>query len=157
MEIGENTEVTLQFSIKDQKGEVLNDIYEYTPYRFVFDEAPKDQYPGLEKGVKGMAPGQTRMFTVPAKSAFGERDKSLVERIRSDELPKGSVAVGNMVRKLSETGKASKPYTVTGFIGDWVYLDQNHPWAGKDLYYTVRIMAVAPVPEKKDKVTPIRQ
>ncbi|MBI9076212.1 MAG: FKBP-type peptidyl-prolyl cis-trans isomerase [Desulfatibacillum sp.] len=157
MPIGKNTEITIQFTIEDQDGEILNDIYEHTPYRFIYGEAPGRNYPGLEKGVAGLEPGDSKQFTVPASQAFGKRDKTLIQKVRSSELPKDGGTVGNLVRKLSDNGTSSEPYTVIGLLGDWVYLDQNHPWAGKDLHYTVRVISVEQNQDKTGKVKPLRK
>ncbi len=140
MVIDENKIVTLQFTIEDLNGEVLDDIYEHTPFRYVFGCAPF--FPGLDEGIAGLKSGDGKTFVVPPEQAFGVRDKNLVQRIPADELPDGTAEVGRQVRRLSADGKSSEPYTITGMLDNWVYLDGNHDWAGKELHYKVKILTV---------------
>ncbi len=152
MVVGENTIVTLQFTIQDRDGEVLDDIYEHTPYRYVFGCAPF--FPGLDKGIEGLKPGDAKTFVVPPEEAFGIRDKNLVQRISADELPDGTAEVGLQVRRLSADGESGEPYTITGMLDNWVYLDGNHEWAGEELYYKVRILTV--IKGADPRIHPIR-
>jgi FKBP-type peptidyl-prolyl cis-trans isomerase 2 len=140
--VGENTVVTLSFVVWDEEGHVLDDMYERTPFKFVFGQG--DLPPGLEEGIAGLTAGQSKRLVVPPARAYGERNKDLVIRIPRAQLPSDECVVGTRYRRLNADGE-SELFTVMGYLEDWVYLDRNHPWAGKHLVYEVRIVEVLPL------------
>jgi FKBP-type peptidyl-prolyl cis-trans isomerase 2 len=140
--VGENTVVTLNFIVRDQDQDVLDDMYGKTPFKFVFGEG--DLPPGLEEGIAGLNPAQSKTIVVPTDRAYGERNKDLVIRIPLSQLPSEDCIVGTRYRRLNADGE-SELFTVMGYLGNWVYLDRNHPWAGKQLEYEVHIVEVHPL------------
>lgn len=140
--VGEDAVITLHFVVMDDAGNVLDDMYEKTPFKFLYGQG--DLPPGLEEGIRGMRAGQTETITVPPGRAYGVRNKDLVIRIDRSQLPPEELVVGTRYRRLNEDGETNL-YTVMGYLGNWVYLDRNHPWAGKQLEYRVRIVEVLSV------------
>ncbi len=140
--VGDNTVVTLNFVVRDEEGNVLDDMYEKTPFKFVFGQG--DLPPGLEAGIVGRTAGQSETIVVPPDRAYGERDKDLVIRIPRSQLPSEDCVVGSRYRRLNADGE-SELFTVMGYLGDWVYLDRNHPWAGRQLEYEIHVVEVLPV------------
>lgn len=140
--VGENTVVTLNFTVRDEEHDVLDDMYARTPFKFVFGQG--DLPPGLEEGITGLNAGQPKTVVVPTDRAYGERNKDLVIRIPRSQLPSEDCVVGTRYRRLNAEGE-SELFTVMGYLGDWVYLDRNHPWAGKQLVYDVHIVEVHPL------------
>jgi len=139
---GEKTIITLHFVVRDEEGGVLDDMYEKTPFKFVYGQG--DLPPGMEEAIRGLAAGETKTIVVPPQRAYGERDRELVLRVNRRELPSEDCVVGTRYRRLNEDGE-SELYTVMGCLGDWAYLDRNHPWAGRQLEYRIRIVEVLPV------------
>ncbi len=137
--VGENTVVTLNFIVRDEEQDVLDDMYAKTPFKFVFGEG--DLPPGLEEGIAGLEAAQSKTIVVPADQGYGERNKDLVIRIPLSQLPSEDCVVGTRYRRLNADGE-SELFTIMGYLGDWVYLDRNHPWAGKQLEYEVHIVEV---------------
>jgi len=140
--VGENTVVTLNFVVRGEQEGVLDDMYAKTPFKFVFGQG--DLPPGLEEGITGLMAAQSKTIVVPPERAYGERNKDLVIRIPRTQLPSEDCVVGTRYRRLNAEGE-SDLFTVMGYIGDWVYLDRNHPWAGKQLVYEVQVVEVLPL------------
>ncbi len=138
--VGVDTVVTLHFVVRDEEGNVLDDMYEKTPFQFIFGQG--DLPPGLEEGIAGLTAGRSKRIVVSSDRAYGERDKDLVIRVPRSRLPSEDCVVGSRYRRLNADGE-SELFTVIGYLGDWVYLDRNHPWAGKQLEYKVHIVEVA--------------
>jgi len=142
--VGENTVITLNFVVRDEDQNVLDDMYAKTPFKFLFRQG--DLPPGLEEGIAGLQAGQSKTFIIPAAHAHGERNKDLVVRIPRRQLTSEDCVVGSRYRRLNAEGE-SELFTVMGYIGQWVYLDPNHPWAGRQLEYEVHIVEVHPLTE----------
>jgi FKBP-type peptidyl-prolyl cis-trans isomerase 2 len=97
---------------------------------------------GLEKQILGLGPGQSKTIYVSAEQGYGERKKELVLRLKKSALPSDiEIKIGSKIRR-HKTIFESELFTVQGYIGDWVYLDRNHPYAGIDLNYNVHVIDV---------------
>jgi peptidylprolyl isomerase len=116
--------------------------------------------PDFEEALIGMAPGQTKRFVIPAGSAFGPRNPALVVTVdREDILPReqGTDAfrvaegrhrpnifnprVGDVVEVKNPDGRIF-PARVVAVGEETLTLDTNHPLAGWDLHFDVRLVDV---------------
>ncbi len=140
MNITENSIVTMYYTIEDTSGNILDDTYANTPIKF---QIGRGEFPiGLERQIIGLSPGQRKTINVPTEEGYGKRKKELIIRVKRDELPSDiEIKVGSRIRRY-KTIFESELFTVQGYIGDWIYLDRNHPYAGIDLNYTVHIIEV---------------
>ena len=82
-------------------------------------------------------------FVIPAAEAFGDYDASQVHTRSFAEFPEGrSLEAGKWIIATSRQTQAQYSYYVKGKTEDSVTLDFNHPLAGKDLHYQVKIIGV---------------
>jgi FKBP-type peptidyl-prolyl cis-trans isomerase 2 len=140
MYITESTIVTMRYIVEDVSGSVLDNTYANTPIKF---QTGRGDFPiGFEKQLMGLKTGQHKAIYVPAEEGYGERKKELILKVNRHELPSDiEIKVGSRIRRY-ETIFESELFTVQGYIGDWIYLDRNHPYAGIDLNYKVHIVDV---------------
>ena len=138
MVIGENTTVSIYFTLKTLDGRLL-DSSENRPFEFIYGRGMV--VPGLEKALLGMKAGDEKTIVVSPDEGYGKKDRNLFIKTHRDELPEGEIQIGQVFRKVFSNGE-SEVFTVKGFIEDWVYLDSNHPWAGMELHYHVKIVDV---------------
>lgn len=99
--------------------------------------------PGFEEAVVGMAPGETKTFTIPADEAYGPRRDDLVMQVARDQFPPEiDFAVGQQYPVEVNEGQVVL-VTVAALDNETVTLDANHPLAGKDLTFAVEVVTVA--------------
>ncbi|MBF0254727.1 MAG: peptidylprolyl isomerase, partial [Candidatus Omnitrophica bacterium] len=67
----------------------------------------------------------------------------LIGKIPRNALPTTMEFKEGMMVALPGPGGAQKPARVIKALDDFVVLDQNHPLAGKNLVYRVRVMRIA--------------
>jgi len=139
--IKEDTVVSMHYTLKDSAGKALESTFNEEPFDFLYGRGMV--VPGLENALLGLQPGDKKTVVVPPSEGYGTRDKDLVLKLHRSELPEDDIAVGKEFRKVYSDGR-SKVFRVTGFIGDWLCLDANHPLAGKELHYEVEILDVRP-------------
>ncbi len=137
--IEKNTTVILNYTICDSFGKILDDIYTKTPVNITYGEGKLP--PGLEEGIKGFVTGDKKSVVVFPEKAFGERKKDLIIKVKKNTLPAVEFVKGKSFVRLDKFGQFQK-YVISGFIGDWVYLDSNHPFAGKTIVYNVSIVSI---------------
>lgn len=96
---------------------------------------------GIEQAVYEMEPGEEREVTVPSELGYGVYNPKEVQwytRVmipRGDELHVGSVLV------YTRPGDGFKlPARVVDETADGIKIDLNHPFAGKELKYWIKLV-----------------
>ena len=92
---------------------------------------------GLERAVKGMKLNEKKKVTVEAKDAYGKRDEGLVMKFVRADLPENFVPVIGKTIKIQELGG-----TIVNVDEVHVFLDCNHPLAGKDVIFDIRVVGI---------------
>jgi peptidylprolyl isomerase len=98
--------------------------------------------PGFDKGVMGMGVGEKKTFTIPCVEAYGEHDPRMVQDVPRSELP-GDMQL-EVGMRLSATGPDGRELmlVITELSEETVKLDANHPLAGQDLTFAIKLVAV---------------
>ncbi|MBJ6723363.1 FKBP-type peptidyl-prolyl cis-trans isomerase [Geomesophilobacter sediminis] len=119
----------------------------------IFDSTPDDEplvftiganevFPALEAAVAGMAPGEVRNIVVAAAEAYGPRRKENVIRVDRNAFPAGRELRLGQKLAMEFNGGASRVMMITEIGADEVTLDGNHPLAGQDLTFALRLVSV---------------
>ncbi|HEY3049610.1 MAG TPA: peptidylprolyl isomerase [Polaromonas sp.] len=144
MKIEKNTAVTLQFKVADAQGKFIEEsagpmVYLHGGYG--------NTLPKIEEALDGQQPGYQTTLQLQAADAFGLRDESLVRTIPKSEFPPG-VKVGGQLEGRGNDGR-EQVFNVVKIKGNIVMLDGNHPLAGKDLRFTVKVTDVRAATEEE--------
>jgi FKBP-type peptidyl-prolyl cis-trans isomerase SlyD len=143
MEVGKDTFVIIDYRIRLDDGSFVKG--ENGPVSLNFIVGYDQVLLGLERSLLGLREGTAVEFIVPASEAFGEHDASQVHTKTFEEFPEGhSLQAGKWVVATNEQTQAQYSYYVQGKTEDAVTLDFNHPLAGKDLHYQVKVISVRP-------------
>lgn len=137
--------VSLQYTLMDSKGEVLESSVGGEPLSYLHGEG--EIVPGLEKTLEGNTVGFKTRVTVPAAEAYGERDEEAVIEAPKDELPEG-LEEGEEVFGEDPDGEPIS-FTVVKLTETGALLDMNHPFAGMDLTFDVEILGLRPATEEE--------
>ena len=137
MKITKDTIVTLTFRAVDAKGKVLEDGKEPRAY---LHGGYGNTLPGVELALEGQEKGFATTIQLLPSLAFGERDESLVTTISKKDFPPG-VKVGGQLEGSDDQGQR-QVFTVTKIKGDTIHLDGNHPLAGQELTFTLKVVDV---------------
>ena len=135
MKITKDTIVTLTFRAVDAKGKVLEDGKEPRAY---LHGGYGNTLPGVELALEGQEAGFETTVKLLPSLAFGDRDESLVTTISKKDFPPG-VKVGGQLEGSDDKGQR-QVFTVTKIKGDTVHLDGNHPLAGEELTFTLKVV-----------------
>jgi peptidylprolyl isomerase len=114
-----------------------------------FTIGAKQVIPGFEQAVIGLEPGESLTVQVPAQKAFGSYRSDLITMAHPDDLPSDvEPQVGEQLQIPDREGGAFL-VSVTDVSEDAVTLDANHPLAGKDLIFDVRLVEILQPYDKK--------
>ncbi len=147
--IQSNARVVLEYTLKDEKGEVLDssDAEDGEPITYVHGYGML--VPGLEAALDGLEVGASKDVTVSPEEGFGERDDELVLEIDRSDFPEPKdVKVGDEVVAESPDGE-EVPMRVIEVKDDTVVVDANHPLAGVTLRYAVKVKEIAEASEEE--------
>ena len=99
--------------------------------------------PGLESQLIGMAAGESKSVTVPPEGGYGEVDEAAIQDVPLSEFEDVKPEVGMELQMKDRQGRESFARVLS--IGeDSVKLDFNHPLAGKELNFEVKIVELRP-------------
>lgn len=135
--VADDMKVTLEYTLMLSDNQVVDSTAGQEPITYVHGQ--REIVPGLEKALTGMKPGETKRIAVPALEAYGPYDPKKRITVPKDKIPAGAKA-GTRLRS-----KEGQETTVLEVKGDSVVVDTNHPLAGKNLVFDVKILKVESV------------
>jgi peptidylprolyl isomerase len=98
--------------------------------------------PGFEAAVLGMRKGEVRQIVIPAEKAYGNRDQDLTVTVKRSRLPDGiEPSLGRVLLLHTKLGKSGR-VRIIGISEDHITLDANHPLAGEDLRFTIKLIDI---------------
>src|SRR3989344_1120693 len=95
---------------------------------------------GFENGVKEMRLNEEKTIKINAKEAYGERDERMVVSVPRDKFPPEIEAGGRLVIK-GPHGQSLNA-VVNEVKDNVVLIDLNHPLAGKELTFKVKVVEI---------------
>lgn len=99
-------------------------------------------FPAFEQAVIGLVTGETRTVKISAVQAYGEREEEMVVTVDRAEMPASlDPHVGQMLEMTNDDGD-DFPVTVTEVTDATVTLDANHPLAGKELTFDIKLVEI---------------
>lgn len=139
--IENGTEISLEYTAKTADGAVVDANPEGQPIVFVVGAGMLR--PKVEAQLVGMRKGDEKTFAIP--EAYGAYDGSKTGLLPLDALP-AEANVGDEI-PMAE----GFPAKIKDFRDNMVVLDLNHPLAGKEITFEVRVVEVGrPKAAKKD-------
>jgi FKBP-type peptidyl-prolyl cis-trans isomerase SlyD len=137
MHIEKDTVVTLRYKVTDLQGKLIEEAKEPMGY---LHGGYDNTLPKIEEALDGKEPGYTVTLQLKPEDAFGLRDPSLERTIPKSEFPPG-VKVGGQLEGRDDQGQP-QVFHVKKIKGDKVLLDANHPLAGMELHFTLKVLEV---------------
>lgn len=98
--------------------------------------------PGLENAIYGMATGETKLITVPAKDAYGNYDFEQIDDIPMTEFPEEIPLEPGLELELKDVEGDTLYGRIISVGKSRVKMDFNHPLAGKDLDFEITILSL---------------
>lgn len=146
MTISANKVVTLDYTLTDDNGEILDQSQDG---QFAYLHGASNIIPGLEDALTGKSEGDSLSVKVSPEQGYGVRDENLsqVVGIEMFESP-DDVQVGLQFQAQSADGNRIV-ITVTKVDGDQVTIDGNHPLAGVNLNFDVKVVNVREATEQE--------
>ena len=142
MQVERNSVVTLDYSLTDPDGELVDAGQEPLVY---LHGGYDDIFPKIEEALHGKKVGESVVVKMQPDAAFGEYDAELILMESRKGFPK-ELEVGMQFEGVPEGGDDDDIliYRVTEIADDKVVLDGNHPLAGMALVFTCTVTSIRP-------------
>lgn len=147
MQVSKNTVVTLDYSVTDPDGNVVDDgrralVYLHGGY--------DDIFPKIEEALQDKKVGESVTVKLQPDEAFGEYDAELIQVEPRKDFPK-ELEVGMQFEGAPQGADDDEfiIYRVTEIADEKVVLDGNHPLAGMALVFKCTVTTVRPADEEE--------
>ncbi len=139
MKLGDKVRVHYTGTLDD--GTVFDSSIGREPFEFTVGEG--NVISGFENAVKEMKVDEEKTVTIKSDEAYGPRQNQLVWAIPKDKFPANvNPEVGGQLVLKGPTGE-QVPATVSNVTDKEITIDLNHPLAGKDLTFKIKIVGIS--------------
>jgi len=139
MTIAENKVVTLNYTLTDDEGTVLDKSDDGS---FLYLHGASNIIPGLENALAGKTSGDALKVTVSPEEGYGVREDARKEEVPREMFPTDTEIEAGM--QFHAEGPEGQMITVTVIevSDETVTVDGNHPLAGVQLNFDVNVVEV---------------
>jgi FKBP-type peptidyl-prolyl cis-trans isomerase SlyD len=123
-------------------GEVLDEAGEGDALQYL--QGHRNIINGLESELAGMKVGESKTVIVPPADGYGLVDEESFDDLTLDEFPEGVTPEIGMELEVKDEEGNEMYGKVVSIEGDVVRMDFNHPLAGKELSFEVKVVSVRP-------------
>ncbi len=140
MQIADNAVVAIDYTLRNDEGEVLDSSEGAQPLVYLHGAA--NIIPGLEQALAGKQAGDELKVSIEPEDAYGEYSLELVATLnRSMFEGVDELQVGMQFHASAPDG-GMQVVTIRDLDGDQVTVDGNHPLAGQRLNFEVKVAGV---------------
>lgn len=138
--MNQGTKVKVHYTGTLNDGTVFDSSDGKEPLEFTIGE--NQVIPGFENGIREMKLDEEKTIKIKPEEAYGEKNEQLVREIPRSKIPNGMDPKEGM--QLALTSPSGQK--INGLIGkvskDAITIDFNHPLAGKELNFKVKVVEI---------------
>ena len=140
MAIEQNKVVTMNFTLKDDEGNVLDSTEKGGPFSYI--SGTNMVLPKLEEALNGMLIGSKKNLKLEAKDGYGNYNDDAIQVVGKENFPEDIVLEIGMEYMANNPDGVKMPFTISNVDGEEITIDFNHPLAGKNLNFDIELLNV---------------
>jgi len=140
MIIRKGSRVKISFTASLDDGKIF-DKTDKGPIEFVVGES--QIIPAIEKAIIGMSEDEEKTVKVPAKQGFGDLYEHLIVDVPKDAFSLDTPPERGKIVAMTTPEGNQAPARIIDITESSIKLDLNHPLAGKDLTYNIKVEHVS--------------
>ena len=98
--------------------------------------------PGLATEIEGMNEGEEKCIKVSSENAYGKVNQDAFKELPKSSLPEGLVPEADMMLQINTPEGQTIPARISEVKEESIVIDMNHPLAGKDLQFDVKVVSI---------------
>ena len=139
MKVEANMVVTMAFTLTVD-GEIIENTDDSEPIQFI--QGRGQVLPALEKHLYGMSVGDHKEITLQPSEAYGEYDAEDYSDIPRENFPPQIPIRAGVELQIKDENGENHYAIIQSFDDNHVRVNFNHPLAGKELLFSIRITAL---------------
>lgn len=140
MTVKANDKVKVHYKGTLNDGEIFDTSEGKEPLEFTLGAG--QIIPGFENAVLGMAVEESKTINIPSAEAYGEPKDELIQEVPKAQLPPELTPEIGM-QLMSQTPDGQQIPLVVKEVKDETFIvDANHPLAGKDLNFELKLVSI---------------
>lgn len=139
MQIANDVVVSIEYTLTDDQGNVIDSSVGGEPLAYLHGAG--NIIPGLEVALEGKQVGDSLKVSVAPADGYGEKDEGLLQVVPRSMF-RGVDQIEPGMQFHAQTDYGMQVITVAKVEGDNVTVDGNHPLAGQNLNFDVKVLEV---------------
>ena len=140
MEVQDQKVVVIEYKLVDSEGKLVDSSEGSDPLAYIHGAGQLIK--GLERELLGKKAGDEFEAVIAAIDAYGERSDDQIRTVPKAQVSGvGDLDIGIQLEGVDEAGNRAI-FTVAALEEETVTLDGNHPLAGMDLNFSVKVIEV---------------
>ena len=132
--------VKVHYTGKLNDGTVFDSSENREPLEFVLGEGNMIQ--GFDAAVQGMELGSEKSVLIPSVEAYGDKREDMLVDIPIDQVPADIKPEVGMDLSIQNQEGQPMPVKVVNVDQEKITLDANHPLAGQDLTFEIKLVEI---------------
>lgn len=143
MAVAQGNEISVEYEGRLDDGEVFDtSSHGDHSHPLTFVVGSGQVIKGFDDAVMGMALNEEKEFTLTPEEAYGERHEQLMKDIPRDQLPKDQEPQTGMTLVMMTPEGQQIPAQIAEVGEESVKIDLNHPLAGKNLTFKIKVTQI---------------
>lgn len=147
MQITDNTVVSIEYTLTDDSGKILDTSEGSEALSYIHGSG--SIVPGLENALAGKTLGDELSVTVSPDEGYGQRIEQLTQVVSRDMFE----SINDLEVGMQFHGQSPDEHpiviTITAIEGDDITIDGNHPLAGINLNFEIKIVDIRDATEEE--------
>lgn len=139
-EINMHSQVLMHYSISLTNGSDIESSFDDEPVEITMGHG--DITEGMELALYGLREGDEQTLTLTPDQGFGWRDESNIHDMPITDFPEELPPEIGLSYSFESPDGQEIPGTVSAMKEDTAVVDFNHPLAGQEIVFTVRILGI---------------
>lgn len=132
--------VKVHYTGKLKDGTVFDSSEDRAPLEFKLGDG--NMIKGFDAAVHGMAVGDNKIVTIPSVEAYGEKREEMMLDVPLEQVPAEIKPEVGMDLSIQNQMGQPTPVKVVYVDDKKITLDANHPLAGEDLIFDIKLVEV---------------
>ena len=137
--VKDGSTVSIEYTLTLDGGEIADTNVGRDP--LTYEQGEGQLLPALEAEIAGLGVGATKEVDLSAEQGYGPVRDELYDTVEASQIPEEARSVGAVLVAQAANGQ-QRQVRVHEVKGDEIVLDLNHPLAGKDLHFAIKVLAV---------------
>lgn len=125
------------------EGKVVDSSQGTAPFQY--EHGASQILRGLERALEGLRAGDTKQVYVGPDDAYGPVKPEACVEVPNDQLGVKNPRRGMVLETKTESGQKLVGH-IKEILDDKIIIDLNHPLAGKELYFEIKVLEVSSTP-----------